>query len=135
MLATLPTHRWTNRFSRTRGTEQKPMPELPTASRLPSPVGTLLQHWRRTRHMSQLDLATEAGVSARHLCFVETGRARASREVVLLMASSLDIPLRERNALLLAAGFAPIYREANLDAPEIAAVRSALDAILRQQEP
>lgn len=85
--------------------------------------------------MSQLDLSTEAGVSARHLCFVETGRARPSREMVLLLASALDVPLRERNALLLAAGFAPIYREANLDAPEIASVRSALDAILRQQEP
>lgn len=85
--------------------------------------------------MSQLALATEAGVSARHLCFVETGRARPSREMVLLLASTLDIPLRERNALLLAAGFAPIYQEANLDAPEVASVRSALDAILRQQEP
>jgi transcriptional regulator with XRE-family HTH domain len=111
------------------------MAELRTASKSPSPVGTLLQHWRRTRQMSQLDLATEAGVSARHLCFVETGRARPSREMVLHLASTLDIPLRERNALLLAAGFAPIYREANLDAPEVASVRSALDAILRQQEP
>jgi transcriptional regulator with XRE-family HTH domain len=85
--------------------------------------------------MSQLALATEAGVSARHLCFVETGRARPSRDMVLLLATTLDVPLRERNALLLAAGFAPIYREADLDAPEVASVRSALDAILRQQEP
>lgn len=109
--------------------------EIHTAPRVPSPVGALLQHWRRARHMSQLALATEAGVSARHLCFVETGRAKPSREMVLLLAGVLDVPLRERNALLLAAGFAPIYREADLDATEIASVRSALDAILRQQEP
>lgn len=111
------------------------MVEISTASRVPSPVGALLQHWRRARHMSQLALATEAGVSARHLCFVETGRAKPSREMVLLLATTLGVPLRERNALLLAAGFAPVYREAALDAPEIASVRSALDAILRQQEP
>lgn len=85
--------------------------------------------------MSQLALADEAGISARHLCFVETGRSRPSREMVLLLATALDVPLRERNALLLAAGFAPVYREANLDAPELAPVRSALDAILQQQEP
>lgn len=85
--------------------------------------------------MSQLALATEAEVSPRHVCFIETGRARPSREMVLLLANALDVPLRERNALLLAAGYAPMYRESNLDAPELAAARAALDAILRQQEP
>ncbi len=111
------------------------MTHLRPPSPRPSPVGALLQHWRQVRHMSQLALATEADVSPRHVCFIETGRARPSRDMVLLLASTLDVPLRERNALLLAAGFAPIYREAPLDAPELGAVRAALDAILRQQEP
>jgi transcriptional regulator with XRE-family HTH domain len=100
-----------------------------------STVGALLQHWRKARHLSQLALATEAEISPRHLCFVETGRARPSREMVLLLASALDVPLRERNAMLLAAGFAPVYSERGLDAPELTAVRGALDAILAQQEP
>lgn len=98
-------------------------------------VGALLQHWRKARHLSQLALATEAEISPRHLCFVETGRAKPSREMILLLASALDVPLRERNAMLLAGGFAPVYSERHLDAPELAAVRSALDAILHQQEP
>src|SRR5262245_3037877 len=98
-------------------------------------VGALLQHWRKLRHLSQLALATEAEISPRHLCFIETGRSKPSRDMVLLLASALDVPLRERNALLLAAGFAPLYSERGLDAPEFAAVRGALDAILHQQEP
>jgi transcriptional regulator with XRE-family HTH domain len=98
-------------------------------------VGTLLQHWRRARHLSQLALATEAGISPRHLCFLETGRAKPSRDMILLLATALDVPLRERNTLLLAAGFAPVYADRGLDAPELAAVRGALDAILHQQEP
>ena len=101
----------------------------------PPRVGALLQHWRKARHLSQLALATEAEISPRHLCFVETGRARPSREMILLLASALDVPLRERNAMLLAGGFAPVYSERGLDAPELAAVRGALDAILDQQEP
>jgi transcriptional regulator with XRE-family HTH domain len=101
----------------------------------PSAVGSLIQYWRKMRHLSQLALANEADVSPRHVCFVETGRAKPSREMVLLLAQVLDVPLRERNALLLAAGFAPVYRETNLDAPELGQVRVALDAILRQQEP
>jgi len=100
-----------------------------------APVGALLQHWRKLRHLSQLALATEAEISPRHLCFIETGRSKPSREMVLLLASALDVPLRERNALLLAAGFAPVYSERGLDAPELAAVRAALDAILQHQEP
>ncbi len=98
-------------------------------------VGALLQTWRKTRQFSQLGLALEAGVSSRHLSFVETGRAEPSREMVLRLANALDVPLRERNQLLLAAGFAPVYAESTLDAPALAAVNGALDAILRQQEP
>jgi transcriptional regulator with XRE-family HTH domain len=98
-------------------------------------VGAMLAYWRKARHKSQLALATEAEISPRHLCFVETGRARPSREMVLLLASALDVPLRERNALLVAAGFAPVYRETSLDAPELGAVRAAIAAILAQQEP
>ena len=74
-------------------------------------VGTLLRHWRTTRRVSQLDLALDADVSSRHLSFVETGRAQPSREMVLRLAEALEVPLRERNALLLAAGYAPVYRE------------------------
>ena len=97
--------------------------------------GTLLRQWRARRRLSQLDLAVEAGVSSRHLSFVETGRAQPSREMVLLLARALDVPLRDRNALLTAAGYAPIYRETPLAAPAMAHVRRALDFILRQQEP
>lgn len=99
------------------------------------PVGILLQHWRRSRSLSQLALAHQAEVSPRHICFIETGRARPSRDMVVLLSNVLDIPLRERNALLLAAGFAPVYAETPLDAPELRVVRTALHAILRQQEP
>jgi transcriptional regulator with XRE-family HTH domain len=101
----------------------------------PASVGNLLQYWRKTRNLSQLALANEAEVSARHICFLETGRAKPSREMVVLLAKVLDVPLRERNDLLLAAGFAPLYKESSLDAPELAPVQAALSAILRQQEP
>jgi transcriptional regulator with XRE-family HTH domain len=98
-------------------------------------VGDLLRAWRVKRRSSQLDLAVEAGVSTRHLSFVETGRARPSREMVLLLAECLDVPLRERNGLLLAAGYAPVYRERRLDDPDMATVRSSLERILAGQEP
>jgi transcriptional regulator with XRE-family HTH domain len=101
----------------------------------PPPIGVLLQYWRRVRNLSQLALAHEASMSPRHLCFLETGRARPSREMVLLLAETLAVPLRERNALLLAAGFAPMFRESTLDDPDLAPVRTAIDAILNQQEP
>lgn len=100
-----------------------------------SPVGILLKQWRVRRRMSQLMLATEAEISSRHLSFVETGRSRPSREMILLLAEVLDIPPRARNDLLSAAGYASIYRESGLDAPEMAQFRRALDFILRQQEP
>ncbi|HET6394065.1 MAG TPA: helix-turn-helix transcriptional regulator, partial [Blastococcus sp.] len=82
-------------------------------------VGDLLRDWRQRRRLSQLDLASDAGVSARHLSFVETGRARPSREMVLHLAEQLEVPLRERNDLLLAAGFAPVYGRRGLDDPDM----------------
>ena len=91
--------------------------------------------WRSRRRVSQLDLASEAGVSARHLSFVETGRSKPSREMVLHLAEHLDVPLRDRNAMLTAAGFAPVYRESALDAPELASVRQAIEVILANHEP
>jgi transcriptional regulator with XRE-family HTH domain len=98
-------------------------------------VGPLLRSWRRRRRLSQLDLALEAGVSARHLSFVETGRSRPSAEMVLHLAGRLEVPLRERNALLLAAGYAPAYAERPLDAPEMTPVREAIDRVLAGHEP
>jgi transcriptional regulator with XRE-family HTH domain len=98
-------------------------------------VGTLLRDWRQRRRMSQLELALEAGVSARHLSFLETGRSRPSPEMVLQLAETLDVPLRERNALLLAAGYAPVYGQRDLDEPEMSPVREAIDRVLRGHEP
>jgi transcriptional regulator with XRE-family HTH domain len=99
------------------------------------PLGSLLKDWRRRRRLSQLDLALEAGVSTRHLSFVETGRSKPSREMVLHLAEQLDVPLRDRNHMLLAAGFAPAYEERAIDAPEMAPVREALDRVLAGHEP
>jgi transcriptional regulator with XRE-family HTH domain len=99
------------------------------------PLGMLLKDWRRRRRLSQLDLALEAGVSARHLSFVETGRSKPSREMVLHLAEQLGVPLRDRNHLLLAAGYAPAYGEHPLDAPEMAPVREALDGVLEGHMP
>jgi transcriptional regulator with XRE-family HTH domain len=98
-------------------------------------AGPLLREWRRRRRLSQLDLSVEAEVSARHLSFVETGRSKPSRELLLHLAEHLDVPLRDRNALLLAAGYAPDYRETPLEAAEMAPVRDALDRILAGHEP
>ena len=80
-------------------------------------------------------MAVEADVSARHLSFLETGRAQPSRQMVLILAEVLDVPLRERNALLGPAGYAPVYRESGLDAPELAAVRRSIDFLLERHEP
>jgi transcriptional regulator with XRE-family HTH domain len=101
----------------------------------PVPLGTLLKDWRRRRRLSQLDLALEAGVSARHLSFVETGRSKPSREMVLHLAEQLEVPLRDRNQLLLAAGYAPAYGERPLDAPEMEPVREAIEGVLAGHEP
>ena len=97
--------------------------------------GELLKTWRSKRRVSQLDLAGLAGVSSRHLSFIETGRSKPSREMVLHLAEHLDVPLRDRNVLLTAAGFAPVYQESPLDAPELASVRQAIEIILRNHEP
>ena len=99
------------------------------------PLGTLLRDWRRRRRLSQLDLALEAGVSARHLSFLETGRSKPSREMVLHLSEQLEVPLRDRNHLLLAAGFAPAFEERAIDAPEMAPVREALERVLAGHEP
>jgi transcriptional regulator with XRE-family HTH domain len=101
----------------------------------PSRVGSLLRDWRQRRRLSQLDLALEAGVSARHVSFVETGRSRPSVEMVLLLAERLEVPLRDRNQLLLAAGYAPVYGQRGLDEPEMGAVRRMLELVLRGHEP
>jgi transcriptional regulator with XRE-family HTH domain len=98
-------------------------------------VGGLLKDWRHRRRRSQLDLAVEADVSPRHLSFVETGRSKPSRELLLHLADHLDVPLRERNTLLLAAGYAPVYRETRMDAGEMGPVRDALEKILAGHEP
>lgn len=98
-------------------------------------VGGLLRSWRQRRRLSQLDLAVSAGVSARHLSFVETGRSTPSRELVVHLAEHLGVPLRDRNALLLAAGYAPVYRQSALTADEMAPVRAALDKIVTAAEP
>ena len=99
------------------------------------PLGQLLKTWRSRRRVSQLDLASLAGVSARHLSFVETGRSRPSRELVLHLAEQLDVPLRDRNELLTSAGFAPLYQHSSLDAPALASVRQAIEIILSGHEP
>ena len=97
--------------------------------------GALLRRWRAVRHLSQLDLALDADISTRHLSCIETGRAQPSREMVLRLAEALQVPLRERNGLLLAAGYAPLYRHTGLDAPELEAARSAVELLIRQLEP
>lgn len=99
------------------------------------PVGTLLREWRQRRRLTQLDLALEADLSARHLSFIETGRSLPSRDMLLHLSEELDIPLRERNTLLVAAGFAPMYRERGLDDAALAAARRAIDVVLDAQKP
>jgi len=101
----------------------------------PGGVGPLLRRWREARHLSQLDLALDAEVSARHISFLETGRAEPSREMLLTLSNVLDVPLRERNFLLLAAGYAPIYGETSLDDPRMVQVRAAVEVILKSNEP
>jgi transcriptional regulator with XRE-family HTH domain len=97
--------------------------------------GGQLRAWRTSRRVSQEELASRAGVSPRHLSFVENGKSQPSRELVLALAGALDIPLRERNTLLTAAGFAAAYRASSLDSDDLAHLRRAIDHVLRQQEP
>ena len=97
--------------------------------------GPLLRRWRQARRLSQLELALEAEVSARHLSFVETGRATPSREMLITLANVLDVPLRERNVLFLAAGYAPVYGETSLNDPRMSQVRDVIEIMLRSNEP
>ncbi len=99
------------------------------------PIGDHLREWRRRRRMSQLDLACEADISTRHLSFVETGRATPSREMILHLAEQLEIPVRERNVLLVAAGYAPLFPERALDSPELRAARQAIELLLEGHKP
>ncbi len=110
------------------------MPSTRTRGQYP-PVGLLLREWRRARRLSQLDMALECGMSARHLGFVETGKALPSRSAIGRFADALAVPLRERNALLLAAGYAPHYAERDLTTPALNRVRGAVDLILQHQNP
>ena len=113
-----------------------PEPGLsPRSARGDAAFGVQLRAWRQTRHLSQEELAGRANVSPRHLSFVENGRAQASRELVLALAGALDVPLRERNTLLAAAGFAAVFRASPLDSAELAHLRRAIDHVLDQQEP
>jgi transcriptional regulator with XRE-family HTH domain len=100
-----------------------------------SRVGTMLRDWRQRRRLSQLDLALEAGISTRHLSFVETGRSKPSPEMVLRLADRLQVPLRDRNQLLVAAGYAPQYGARALDDPDMAQIRDALGRVLAGHEP
>ena len=104
---------------------QQPQPEL----------GAFLRYWRQQRGKSQLDLSLDAGVSQRHISFVESGRSVPSREMLLSLAKTLDVPLREQNVLLLASGYAPVHPESAWDAPEMAVVTRVIDLMLRHQEP
>lgn len=110
-------------------------PALSPSAPLPLPFGSLLRRWRQGRGWSQLALAERADTSARHLSFMETGRASPSREMVLRLAERLGIPLRERNAMLVAAGYAPMYKQRALDDPALASARQAVDLVLRAHEP
>src|SRR5687768_2027897 len=98
-------------------------------------VGELVRAWREQRRMSQLDLASEANISQKHLSFIESGRSAPSRDMIVLLADHLDVPLRERNTLLLSAGFAPIYRERAIDDPALVRARATVEKLLKAHEP
>lgn len=98
-------------------------------------LGDFLRYWRRQRGKSQLDLSLDTGVSQRHISFVESGRSVPSRELLLSLATTLDVPLREQNTLLLASGYAPVHLESNWDAPEMVVVTRVIDLMLQQHEP
>src|SRR5262245_37008283 len=101
----------------------------------PRPVGNLLRQWRQHRRLSQLQFASDAQISTKHLSFLETGRALPSREMILRLAGLLEIPLRARNSLLLAAGFAPVFPQHSLDDPAMVFARQAVDRVLQGHEP
>lgn len=99
------------------------------------PIGDLLREWRQRRRLSQLDFAVEAEISSKHLSFLETGRSRPSRDMLLKLTELLEVPLRERNTLLIAAGFAPMFTERKLDDPSLQAAREAMEMVLKGHEP
>src|SRR5918993_2182435 len=105
------------------------------ASSAPPAVGDLVREWRQRRRRSQLDVACDGEISTRHLSFIETGRATPSREMILHLADVLDVPLRERNLMLVAAGYAPRFPERPLDDPALDAARDAVQLVLRGHEP
>lgn len=107
----------------------------PSSLRSRTAVGPLLRHWRQVRHLSQLDLAVTSGVSQRHLSFVETGKARPSRQLLMHLAHVLDVPLRDRNALLQAGGFAAVYPQSGWDDEQVRPAREAIEFLLRRHEP
>src|SRR5918994_6243757 len=107
----------------------------PSSGASSRPVGDHLRAWRQQRRLSQLDLALEADISTRHLSFIETGRSRPSRDMVLHLAERLQIPLRERNAVLVAAGYAPVFPERPFDDPALKAARAAVDLVLKGHDP
>ncbi|TWG94562.1 transcriptional regulator with XRE-family HTH domain [Luteimonas sp. J16] len=109
--------------------------QRPGSDLVPTPIGARLREWRTARHLSQLQLALAAETSARHLSCIETGKSRPGRELLARLADALEMPLRERNALLLDAGFAPQFPESALGAPVLARIDQAIDAILAQQSP
>jgi transcriptional regulator with XRE-family HTH domain len=111
------------------------MANTETSSQGAAGFGPMLREWRKARGASQLDLALNCGLSQRHLSFLESGRSRPSRGMVLHLASALDVPLRQQNAMLLSAGFAPVYKERSLNAPEMEPVDRALEHALNQQNP
>jgi transcriptional regulator with XRE-family HTH domain len=106
-----------------------------TTTSVRPPVGTLLREWRERRRLSQLELSIQADISTRHLSFVETGRSRPTPEMILRLTEQLEVPLRERNQLLLAGGYAPTYPQHELDEPELDSIRTALASVLRGHEP
>lgn len=107
----------------------------PSSNVLTKEVGVLLREWRDARRISQIALAVDAGISPRHLSYIETGKSQASRDVIGRLAAALEMPLRDRNSLLMAAGYAPAYHESGMDAPEMEQVKRAIDCLLAQQEP
>lgn len=109
-------------------------PEMPVRQSAPT-FGEHLRTWRHYRRLSQEELASDAGISTRHLSYVETGRTNPSREMVLRLASRLEVPLREQNAFLLAAGYAPVYRESDFNAPSFAAAKQVVELVLKSHEP
>ncbi|CAN7473915.1 helix-turn-helix transcriptional regulator [Bradyrhizobium sp. LjRoot220] len=111
------------------------MPKQESQDTAAGHFSSLLKHWRSVRRLTQIELAVDANVSARHVCFLETGRSQPSREMVQLLGSALDLPLEERNALHVAAGFVPPYGDKGLAADNLQPVQQALDFMLRQQEP